>query len=225
MANFDWRRQPEDLYYRYDERVLGYSVWRELIASLLEALRSEQTALFLEAFDTFLDHIRKLDCGQVSCRLFVSHQRSDVLFAERIAYVANAEGFEYWLDIHDPTLKATTRGIFPPAVQSVLTAAIIEMALLNCTHGITVQTAKAQASRWVPYEFGRAKLRWLVSTQVASWFDNGIFQVTQADYLKLGICALSEKAVTSWLREESQRCRCRSIVTWAGSGEPPCLPN
>lgn len=105
MANFDWRRQPEDLYYRYDERVLGYSAWRELIAALLEALRTEQTALFLEAFDTFLDHIRDLNCGQVSCRLFVSHQRSDVLFAERIAYISSTQGFEYWLDIHDPTLK------------------------------------------------------------------------------------------------------------------------
>lgn len=99
------------------------------------------------------------------------------------------------------------------------------MALLNCTHGITVQTAKAQASQWVPYEVGRAKLRWLVSTQVASWFDKGIFQVIQADYLKLGICALSEKEVTSWLREESQRCRCRGVVTWAGTGEPSYLPN
>ena len=166
-----------------------------------------------------------LDLGQARRRLFISHQRSDVLIAERIAYLANAQGFEYWLDIHDPILKTTTRVVFPPSIQSVLIAAIIEMALLNCTHGITVQTAKAQASRWVPYEFGRTKRRWLVSTQVASWFDNGIYRSTEADYLKLGICALTEKELVAWLRAESRRCGCGGAISWAGTDQPPSLPN
>jgi hypothetical protein len=110
-------------------------------------------------------------------------------------------------------------------MQSILIAAIIEMALLNCTHGITVQTASAQGSRWVPYEFGRAKRRWLVSTQVASWFDNGIYATSTADYLKLGVCAQSEQEVVRWLGEEWGRSDCpRTPVRWDDPTPPP-LPN
>jgi hypothetical protein len=224
MANFDWRQVSKDIHVRYDDRAIGYSAWRQLIEVLFEVLRIERFALLLEAFDTFLRQLRELGRGQAGCRVFISHQRADVLFAERIAYLASAQGFEYWLDVLDPTLQAAMRGTFPPAVQSVLIAAIIEMALLNCTHGITVQTANAQASRWVPYEFGRAKRRWLVSTQVASWFDNGIYQSTQADYLKLGICAQTERELVSWLTTESKHCGCGGIAGWVGV-VPPKLPN
>lgn len=229
MANFDWRQVPEDIHVRYDDRALGYSAWQQLIKVLFEVLRTERFALFLEAFDTFLSQLRELDLGQARlgqarCRVFISHQRLDVVYADRIAYLANAKGFEYWLDVHDPILQTAMRGAFPPTVQSVLIAAIIEMALLNCTHGITVQTANAQGSRWVPYEFGRVKRRWLVSTQVASWFDNGIYQSTQADYLKLGICALTEQELVSWLTTESKHCGCGGIAGWVGVA-PPRLPN
>lgn len=225
MANFDWRQVSEDIHARYDDRALGYSAWLQLIEVLIEVLRTERFESLLDAFDTFLRQLRERGRGQAGCRVFISHQRLDVSFAERIAYLANAKGFEYWLDIHDPKLQIAMRGDFPPAVQSVLIAAIIEMALLNCTHGISVQTANAQSSRWIPYEFGRAKRRWLVSTQVASWFDNGIYQASKADYLKLGICARTEKEVDSWLVAESIRCGCGKAVTWAGAVEPQNLPN
>jgi hypothetical protein len=95
-------------------------------------------------------------------RVFVSHQRADVPFAELIADLASKHGFEYWLDVHGPLLQLANQTVLPPAVRSILIAAIIEMALLNCTDLISVQTRKARLSRWVPYEFGRAKRRWLV---------------------------------------------------------------
>jgi hypothetical protein len=225
MADFDWRQVPEELLERYGPDVAGYAAWRGLLGQLDRLLDVNAPDPFLEAFDAFLEQLRALPSGPGACRIFVSHQRRDVPYAERIAWRAQQQGFEYWLDVHDPLLQLANRTTLPPVVQAILIAAIIEMALLNCSHGITVQTAHAQASRWVPYEFGRAKQRWLVSTQVASWFDNGIFVTTTADYLKLGACAHSESAVVAWLAAEHGRCGCaRTATQWRGGVTLP-LPN
>lgn len=228
MANFDWQHASEDLLQRYDEEVVGYDEWRHLVGMLTEYLRlgdtDDGTRRFLNVFTEFLvavDHIAQMPS---SCRVFVSHQCNDITYAERIAHLACLEGFEYWLDVHDPLLKLANQAKLPAVVQSVLIAAIIEMALLNCSHGITVQTANAQRSRWVPYEFGRAKHRMLISTQVASWFDNGIYASTTAEYLKLGVCALSEQQVIQWLNEEVRSDCTQSKSTWSG-GTTRHLPN
>ena len=37
-------------------------------------------------------------------RVFVSHQQKDKKQALRVAYCANGEGFEYWIDVLDPSL-------------------------------------------------------------------------------------------------------------------------
>lgn len=225
MASFDWRVISEDVLERYDERALGYQAWRQLVTMLREFLQSETPDPFLAAFDEFLRQLQQVGEGPPVCRVFVSHQRADVPFAERIAYLATQQGFEYWLDVHDPLLQLANRTALPPVVQSILIAAIIEMALLNCSHGITVQTRNAQLSRWVPYEFGRAKRRWLVSTQVASWFDNGMYAASTADYLKLGDCTQSEVEVALWLAAEWARCRCPVVpAIWRGGPVKP-LPN
>jgi len=225
MASFDWRSISGDLLDRYDERVLGYQAWRQMIYMLREFLQQEEPDPFLAAFDEFLRQLQQIEDGPSACRVFVSHQRADVAFAERIAFLATLQGFEYWLDAHDPLLQLTNRTTLPPVVQSILIAAIIEMALLNCSHGITVQTRSAQHSRWVPYEFGRAKRRWLTSTQVASWFDNGMYAAATADYLKLGVCTQSEAAVVDWFASEWARCSCPIVpVIWRGGRVEP-LPN
>lgn len=225
MPSFDWRDVPEDLLARYDEGALGYGSWRRLVLMLLEYLPSEQPDPFLAAFDAFLRQVQAIEAGPPVCRVFVSHQRADVPFAERIAYLAAQQGFEYWLDVHDPLLQLANRTALPPVVQSILIAAIIEMALLNCSHGITVQTRHAQHSRWVPYEFGRAKRRWLVSSQVASWFDHGIYAASTADYLKLGVCLHAEGQVVRWLADEWTRCSCPFAgARWRGGAVSP-LPS
>jgi len=95
-------------------------------------------------------------------------------------------------------------GIPTPSALRVFVSAIIEMALLNSTHLISVQTAEAQGSLWVPYEYGRAKKR-LLSSEVASWFDNQVYENTRADYLKIAHCAVSEAAVDAWLASEWTR--------------------
>ena len=225
MASFDWRVIPAEVLERYDERVLGYQAWRQLIYMLREFLQREEPDPFLAAFDEFLRQLQQIEEGPSACRVFVSHQRADVPLAERIAYLATQQGFEYWLDVHDPLLQLANRTKLPAVVQSILIAAIIEMALLNCSHGITVQTVNAQHSRWVPYEFGRAKRRWLVSTQVASWFDNGVYAASTADYLKLGVCMQSEREIGRWLSAEWSRCRCPIVpAIWRGGKTAP-LPN
>lgn len=226
MASFNWQETSEDLLERYNENVLGYLDWRSLINILREHLGAEQPDPFLQAFDNFQYQIRKIDTRRRVCCIFVSHQRADVLFAERIAYLSCQHGFEYWLDVHDPLLIQLTRLRINAVVKSILIAAIVEMALLNCTHVITVQTAGAQASRWIPYEFGRAKLRRLWSTQTASWFDNGVFSSTTSDYLKLGVCAQSEQQVINWLVRERKNCNCHWSVpgNWNGN-QTVQLPN
>ena len=225
MASFDRTKVPENLPERYNERVIGYQAWRELISTLSRVLDEESPQRFRIAFDQFFQELQQIEKLPDVCRVFVSHQRMDVSLAERIAYLADRAGFEYWLDVHDPLMRLANRTSLPPVVKSIVIAAIVEMALLNCTHGITVQTAKAQSSSWVPYEFGRAKQRWLVSTQVASWFDNGIYAASTSDYLKLGVCAIAEKEVVCWLADERARYPCpKQPPSWSG-GPPAQLPN
>jgi TIR domain len=109
--------------------------------------------------------------------LFVSHQRHDAHWAEWVAWAATEAHFDYWLDIHDPTLTTINALILSPLLKSVLVAGIIEIALLNSTHVVSMQTKNAQTSRWVPYEFGRAKERRSLATNAASWFENGVGSV------------------------------------------------
>lgn len=254
MASFDWREFPEHpvLSARYGQGILGREEWQRMVSALPEIrmfkdvidrdewqgtvpalpstpeqgeLDPEELDRFLAAFDDFLRSLRLARTHSSACRVFVSHQRADVALAETIAYHATLAGFEYWLDVHDPLLTWANGLTLPPMVQSILIAAIIEMALLNCSHGITVQTTNAQHSLWVPYEFGRAKQRWLTSTQVASWFDNGMYAATTADYLKLGVCAQSTSEVVDWFARERRRCGCRTAhTTWRG-GQVGQLPN
>jgi hypothetical protein len=82
--------------------------------------------------------------------LFVSHQRRDAHWAEWVAWAATEAHFDHWLDIYDPTLTTVNALVLSPLLKSVLVASIIEMALLNSTHVVSMQTKNAQTSRWVP---------------------------------------------------------------------------
>lgn len=158
-------------------------------------------------------------------RVFVSHQRSDSAKAERIAWMATEVGFEYWLDIHDPTLGLANTAILPPQVRAILIAAIIEMALLNCSHVVAVQTLQGQKSRWVPYEFGRAKQRVPVSSASASWFESGVSPDPNGDYLSLAFCADTEGELAAWLRAQPRARAAKPNTLWKRPLTPPGLPN
>jgi hypothetical protein len=66
---------------------------------------------------------------------------ADVPYAERIAWLASRKaGLEYWLDVHDPVLRLASAAL-PSGhpVYATTVAAIIEIALLNCTHAVAAR--------------------------------------------------------------------------------------
>lgn len=101
-------------------------------------------------------------------RIFVSHKKDDEDLAEDVAQAADAAGFWVWFDALDPGLAAVqqlvAQATLPPgsAVFARAIAALVEMGLLNSTHIVVVYTNNTRASRWVPYELGRAKQHFAV---------------------------------------------------------------
>jgi hypothetical protein len=78
-------------------------------------------------------------------RIFVSHRQADGAAALRLAWLAQDEGWGYWLDILDlasaPRQLAALLGrAATPLQMSIFTAALIEMGLLNCNQVITAMT-------------------------------------------------------------------------------------
>jgi hypothetical protein len=148
-------------------------------------------------------------------RVFVSHRQADDAWALRIAWLAWDEGFDYWLDvIHlDPernqqvaTLEQKLGRALSDFERSILTAAIIEMALLNCTHVLAVMTDKTKGSQWVPYEYGRTKDATPISIQASCWWDSTTLQNSKPpEYLYLGPIHGNESAIRSWLYGQKQQ--------------------
>jgi hypothetical protein len=149
MTSFTWkhprdleteqgRETPQELETRYD----GADVDPESLAAwrlLTEQLLADPAIAFIG----FLRTIQVLPGRTLSQpRVFVSHRMVDAAYAERIAWLASQKaGLEYWLDVHDPVLRLA--GTALPSghpVYAITIAAIIEMALLNCTHVIAAHT-------------------------------------------------------------------------------------
>jgi hypothetical protein len=133
-----------------------------------------------EAGREWLDRIRRARKPPARCpRIFVSHRQADQDAALRLAWLAQDQGWGYWLDIVDlrpasQQLAALTAWLGRPPTPlelSIFTAALIEMGLLNCTHVIAALTGNTKGSQWVPYEYGRLKTATLVATM---WRRGGI---------------------------------------------------
>ncbi len=191
MANYDWRDfQQQTWRNRFPEGVRGYEAWHQ--AESIE-----------DAFRRVAEARQAPNPPLAQPCVFVSHRQTDVAQAERIAYLACQEGFDYWLDVYDPTLNGLPPG---PSnlVQSVAVAAIIEMALLNSTQVLAVITSNTKGSAWVPYEYGRVKDPQPVSPQAACWVHNSA-PLPLPEYLYLGVITHSESDIQDWLRSERQR--------------------
>lgn len=227
MANYNWREHPQEpLRRRFPEHVRGFQIWSTFLIRLQEFLAEADTPRGIErlniAFGDFVEAIEKDAASFPECRVFVSHQSRDVAYAERIAWLATQHGFEYWLDVHDPILTLANRADLPAAIKGLTIAAIIEIALLNCSHIVAVQTVNSRQSRWVPYEYGRTKHRVASSQQAASWFDTGVRLDPGGDYLSLGMCAFSERDVGNWLAEQAKAGTCKGIgAKWTGEIPTP----
>jgi hypothetical protein len=190
MMRFDWRerrRLPD----RYDG-LPGANAWR----ALFEAVRGGHVTT---AFDRFLSQIDETDPALTKPCVFISHRQADEARAENVAKIVSAEGYDYWLDIHDPLLKWATPVVTGPAGAALL-AGIIEIALLNSTHVIALHTSHSAGSKWIPYELGRAKARSIFSTQAAGWFETTNLPETCGEYVYLTWQTFSDPDIQNWLR-------------------------
>jgi hypothetical protein len=172
MSSFIWKRPrdletqqgretPQDLKTRYegaDIEPASLAAWRLFMEQLISS--ADPTIAFID----FLQTMQALPGRPLSQpRVFVSHRMADAPYAERIAWLASQNaGLEYWLDVHDPVLRFASAAL-PPGhpVYAITVAAIIEMALLNCTHVIAAHTPPPtnttwRPSQWIPYELARA---------------------------------------------------------------------
>ncbi|MCB1085869.1 MAG: hypothetical protein KDM63_02390 [Verrucomicrobiae bacterium] len=117
--------------------------------------------------------------------------------AENAARLATANGFNYWLDVHDPNLAAWNLQPDTPQ-KSIAIAAIIEMALLNCSHVLAIVSGNTPGSAWVPYEYGRVKIDLPLSIQAAAWVQPDA-PMELPEYLYLGPILTDEPSVDLWL--------------------------
>jgi len=157
------------------------------------------------------------------CRLFVSHRQADVGIADRIAYLATQRGYGYWLDVDDPALNYVNgNASIPSPVKDILIAAIIEMGLLNSSHCIAAMTPDSAGSKWIPYEFGRAKDRDLYS---AGWLRSGMKPSDCGGYMILATITGSEVDIEGWLdRTREGPYSPPGNATWGGTAVPEPLP-
>lgn len=231
---FDGSDSPTDLMQRFSFNSVGFEAagidaWRTLIGLLTELGPERSDIVYLQAFDDFLDAVgdpqEPAAVGPTGhpippeCRVFVSHQQRDGAYAERIAYLATTHRFDYWLDLHDPALALANRTIAPTDPRyGIIIAAIVEIGLLNSTHVIAVHTSNSLASKWVPYEFGRAKARRIRSTQAAGWFEPTLTPLSFGEYVQLAAMIHGgEPGLNRWFVSQHALAPSRP-------GRPPCRP-
>jgi hypothetical protein len=235
MSRFAWRRltgpeeqrfsEPGPLEQRFPEGAAGYTEWRTFIGQLLDLIgrfnpdSPETFSRLHELFDGYIGALDTVQSQVVECCVFVSHKRCDVAIAERIAWVAVANGFDYWLDVHDPILPRIASGDIPSPFKETIIAAIVEMALLNATHLVAVHTPQSHNSLWVPYEIGRAKSRDIWSAQVSGWFQPGKVAPIAGEYTWLMERLGSRAEIERWLRAQCvdrPGCCTRPRPNWNG---------
>jgi hypothetical protein len=196
-----------DLMARYSsvegKGVVGLPIWEAVVGDVLGLL--DHGAIDIarrqrEISEQFFERINQEFPRPAKSCVFISHQRADAHRGERVACLTDHHGIDYWLDVCDPTLRRVNNSSLCGPLRSLLIAATIEIALLNSSHVIALHTAHSTMSRWVPYEFARAKARGLTSLQAAGWFESGQSPATCGDYVQLAVMTHDEAQISSWLR-------------------------
>ncbi len=144
-------------------------------------------------------------------RLFISHRQVDTTYALSIAGISAGCGFAYWLDVLDPHLSTLGRlKKNSPKLRSLLTACIIEMALINCTHIISCLTPNSRGSMWIPYEYGRITKIPRIRNRAAAWIHSLLPVADFPEYMYLGEITTNSAEISSWLTAE------KKLPAWKG---------
>lgn len=190
MPHYDWREyQARPWAMRFPDWAVASDVWERGAGEPGAQLRGLVLA--------------RRDAAPARRRVFISHKQADVDLAVRLAHVVVQEGFEYWLDVEDPTLNAvgTPNGITGRG-RALAIACVIEMALINSSHVLAIITPRTRASQWVPYEYGRVKEDTVHARQAASWIDEGMNGRPLPEFLSLGVAARHTIEVRHWLQTQ-----------------------
>ena len=190
-----YSNEEEDFINRYEsfDGLQGIGLFRELVQRpeehLLNRLKNEP-------------HNQPADPT-----VFISHRQSDKSKALRAKAWAESRGFSVWLDILDPGLRSIQH--LDNKKRGILTACIIEMALIHCTHVLAIYTLKSQGSGWIPYEYGR------VSSHPERWSRAACYvkpsSLTIPEYMGLGVVAFTQQKVEDWLDGERAKFRAGAI--------------
>jgi hypothetical protein len=206
MPDFHWQGTlGSALQNRFPDNSIGIDAWRNLADQFaVQRAAPPSAGQCQRALDQFMQDaaaaLRAVPPHRRECRVFVSHRQSDVGIAARIAYLATQRGYGYWLDVDDPALNYVNgNASISSPVKDMLIAAIIEMGLLNSSHCIAAMTSNSAGSKWIPYEFGRAKYRELYSVYSASWLQPGMKPSHCGEYMILATITGNETDITSWL--------------------------
>jgi hypothetical protein len=111
MTKFSWGgpdRLPLAVEGRF-EGLPGYKAWSDLIAVIANP-EARDRELF-NAFDYFLRAIDLVDRNLVRDCVFISHRQTDWSLAEDVARTVTKTRRDYWLDIHDPTLRWASKKV------------------------------------------------------------------------------------------------------------------
>ena len=234
MDNFRWSDFPgQSLLERFPPNITGMAGLREWEDGLLSLKRGTPLS------PQWIDNIRRVARpSPLRCpRVFVSHRQIDDKPAQRIAWLAWDEGVHYWLDLIDldparnPQVAAFENWLgrkLTAMELGIITAAIIEMALLNCTHVMAVMTINTAGSQWVPYEYGRVKTSLPVAFEAAAWHDaRNLRAADLPEYLHLGPVFKDETGIRGYfqsIKAAFPTCPGSSSDPW-DKPEPKSLPN
>lgn len=215
ILDYDWLEFNEkDLKFRFPNNVNGYEQWVRFVENLpLAETALQDTAVRIKEFEFKpppLSSIHPINCP----RVFISHKQEDKNYALRIAELAVQAKFYYWLDVVDPFLNIINSKkvvinsipiILSPKQEALLIAAIVEMALINCTHVLAAITVKSRSSRWIPYEYGRVKNSPTIVSDATCWVSPKVDKSDIAEYMLLGIVKYTDHEVGLWLKNEHFR--------------------
>jgi hypothetical protein len=159
-----------------------------------------------------LVHARGIQQSTICPRVFISHRQADKTLALQLAHAAHVAGFDYWLDVIDlkndkpPFVKNLEARLLRPLTDvelGFLTAAIIEMALLNCTHVVAAMTNNTAGSQWVSYEYGRIKQRLPSAENASAWLDRATLnRAALPEYMELSPVHERRSDLANWFARQ-----------------------